>query len=73
MTGLTWLHLSDWHQKGSEFDRQVVFSALLKDIRERTKINPELEKINFVVFSGDVAFSCCVAEAINSLNINIML
>jgi tetratricopeptide (TPR) repeat protein/predicted phosphodiesterase len=57
MTGLTWLHLSDWHQKGSEFDRQVVFSALLKDIRERTKINPDLEKINFVVFSGDVAFS----------------
>ena len=57
MTGLTWLHLSDWHQKGSEFDRQVVFSALLKDIRERTKINPELEKIDFVIFSGDVAFS----------------
>jgi tetratricopeptide (TPR) repeat protein/predicted phosphodiesterase len=57
MTGLAWLHLSDWHQKGSEFDRQVVFSALLKDIRDRTKINPELEKINFVVFSGDVAFS----------------
>ena len=57
MTGLTWLHLSDWHQKGSEFDRQVVFSALLRDIRERTKINPDLEKIDFVVFSGDVAFS----------------
>ena len=57
MTGLTWLHLSDWHQKGAEFDRQVVLSALLKDIRERTKISPDLEKIDFVVFSGDVAFS----------------
>lgn len=56
MTGLTWLHLSDWHQKGAEFDRQVVLSALLKDIRERTKISPDLEKIDFVVFSGDVAF-----------------
>ena len=34
-----------------------MFKALLKDIRERTKINPELEKIDFVIFSGDVAFS----------------
>jgi predicted phosphodiesterase len=56
MSGLTWLHLSDWHQGGNEFDRQVVLSALLKDIRERAKISPNLENINFVIFSGDVAF-----------------
>jgi tetratricopeptide (TPR) repeat protein/predicted phosphodiesterase len=56
MTGLTWLHLSDWHQKGKDFDRQVVQKALLKDIRERVKISSDLEKIDFVVFSGDVAF-----------------
>ena len=24
MSGLTWLHLSDWHQKGDDFDREVV-------------------------------------------------
>jgi hypothetical protein len=24
MAGLTWLHLSDWHQKGKEFNREVV-------------------------------------------------
>jgi hypothetical protein len=35
MTGLTWLHLSDWHQKGTEFDREVVLEALLKDIKRR--------------------------------------
>ena len=57
MTELTWLHLSDWHQKGKDFDRQVVLKALLKDIREREKINPRLRKIDFVIFSGDIAFS----------------
>ncbi|HPT37864.1 MAG TPA: metallophosphoesterase, partial [Methanothrix sp.] len=57
MTGVTWLHLSDWHQKGKDFDRQIVLRAMLKDIRERVKINSDLEKIDFVVFSGDVAFS----------------
>ncbi|MDD4652439.1 MAG: metallophosphoesterase, partial [Methanothrix sp.] len=57
MVGINWLHLSDWHQKGNEFDRQVVLKALLKDIREREKINPCLQKIDFVIFSGDIAFS----------------
>ncbi|MFZ2472394.1 MAG: tetratricopeptide repeat protein [Methanothrix sp.] len=56
MTAVTWLHLSDWHQKGKDFDRKIVLRALLKDIRERVKISPDLEKIDFVVFSGDVAF-----------------
>jgi DNA repair exonuclease SbcCD nuclease subunit len=57
MTGLTWLHLSDWHQGGKEFNRQVVLSALLKDIRERSKISANLEKIDFIIFSGDVALT----------------
>ena len=57
VAGLTWLHLSDWHQGGNEFDRQVVLSALLRDIRERAEISPNLEKIDFVIFSGDVALS----------------
>ena len=57
MTTVTWLHLSDWHQKGKDFDRQVVLRALLKDIRERNEISPTLGKLDFVIFSGDVAFS----------------
>ena len=57
MAKLTWLHLSDWHQKGPDFDRQVVRDALIRDIRRRSEIDPSLAQIDFVVFSGDLAFS----------------
>ena len=60
MGGLTWLHLSDWHQKEKkekDFDRQVVLDALIKDIKNLKAISQDLEKIDFIVFSGDVAFS----------------
>lgn len=56
MEGLTWLHLSDWHQKGEDFDREVVRDALITDIKERHKISSRLEIIDFIVFSGDVAY-----------------
>ncbi len=56
MAGLTWLHLSDWHQKGKDFDRDIVRDALIQDIKERTtRISPDLTRIDFIVFSGDVA------------------
>jgi len=60
MAGLTWLHLSDWHQqvqKDGSFDRRVVRDALINDIKERHKIHQDLAKVDFIVFSGDVAFS----------------
>ncbi|HLP61509.1 MAG TPA: metallophosphoesterase, partial [Candidatus Deferrimicrobium sp.] len=57
MSGLTWLHLSDWHQKGMEFDRKVVRDALIDDIKKRREIHPDLEQLDFIVFSGDLAFS----------------
>ena len=58
MPGLTWLHLSDWHQQGPDFDRSVVRDALLEDIRERVeRIDQSLAQVGFVVFSGDLAFS----------------
>jgi formylglycine-generating enzyme required for sulfatase activity/predicted phosphodiesterase len=56
MNGLTWLHLSDWHQKGRDFDRTVVRDALVRDVRERAKIDPALADVDFVIFSGDVAW-----------------
>jgi 3',5'-cyclic AMP phosphodiesterase CpdA len=59
---LTWLHLSDWHQKGPDFDRGVVRDALIKDIRERERIDPALARVDFTVFSGDLAFSGKPAE-----------
>jgi hypothetical protein len=43
MAALTWLHLSDWHQKGKEFNRDVVRDRLLEDIQDRVKrINPQV-------------------------------
>ncbi len=62
MAGITWLHLSDWHQKGPDFDRKVVRDALLKDLRERQNIDPSLAQVDFIVFSGDLAFSGQPAE-----------
>jgi hypothetical protein len=40
MSGLTWLHLSDWHQRGPDFDRRIVRDALLTDLRDRAKLDP---------------------------------
>jgi predicted phosphodiesterase len=57
MSGITWIHLSDWHQKGPDFDRKVVRDALIKDLHERTSIDPILEQVDFVVFSGDLAYN----------------
>lgn len=64
MTGITWLHLSDWHEGIEQYrrdlincDRGIVLNELIKDIQERTKISPNLAQIDFIVFSGDVAFS----------------
>jgi len=45
MARLTWLHLSDWHQKDKNFDRQVVRDALVEDISHRTKIDPNLARV----------------------------
>ena len=32
MSGLTWLHLSDWHHKDFRIDPKVVRDRLVKDI-----------------------------------------
>jgi len=50
MSGLTWLHLSDWHHKDFRIDPEVVRDRLVKDIEERTAISPYLAKIDFIVF-----------------------
>jgi predicted MPP superfamily phosphohydrolase len=62
MTTLSWLHLSDWHQRGTDFDRTVVRDALVDDIRGRASIAPALADIRFVIFSGDIAFAGRQAE-----------
>ena len=57
MNGLTWLHLSDWHQRGADFDRRVVRDALLADLRDRATLDPALAEVDFVIFSGDAAWA----------------
>ena len=57
MGGLTWLHLSDWHQRGRGFNRLVVRDALINDLRNRVSISPDISTIDFLVLSGDITFS----------------
>ena len=57
MSRLTWLHLSDWHQKNKDLESKVLRDAFIKDIEERIAISPDLTKIDFIIFSGDVANS----------------
>jgi len=57
MGSLTWLHISDWHHEDFPIDPEVVRDGLVRDIRERSSISPDLENIDFIVFSGDAASS----------------
>jgi len=57
MIGLTWLHLSDWHHRGKDFNRLVVRDALIEDLQNRVSISSNLSTIDFIIFSGDIAFS----------------
>lgn len=59
---ISWLHLSDWHQSGVNFDRTVLRDKLLADIRDRSQIDPRLQSIDFVVFSGDASHRGTKAE-----------
>jgi hypothetical protein len=57
MSILSWMHISDWHQRGSEFDRLKVRDALIDDLRGRADLDPGLAQLDFVIFSGDLTFS----------------
>ena len=57
MSGLTWLHLSDWHQNGAEFNRKIIRDAIIRDINNRIRVDPNLAKIDFIIFSGDLSYS----------------
>jgi len=58
---LKWLHLSDWHQgrpkSQPETDRSVVRDALITDLKRRRKLNEELADLDFIFFTGDLAYS----------------
>jgi predicted phosphodiesterase/8-oxo-dGTP pyrophosphatase MutT (NUDIX family) len=66
LSTLTWLHLSDWHQKGDEFGREILLKGLVSDIKKRNMIDKSLEKLDFVFFTGDLAFYGKYAEYIKA-------
>ena len=55
---ITWLHLSDLHyQQNDKYNRRVVLDALWQDISQRTtRISPDLENIDFISVTGDIAY-----------------
>jgi predicted MPP superfamily phosphohydrolase len=60
MGQVSWLHLSDWHHKIGDraaltHDRLRKRDPLIKDIKNRSHISPNLETIDFILFSGDIA------------------
>lgn len=57
MSSLTWLHLSDWHHGDFPIDPEIVRDKLVEDIKGRLSISSDLAKIDFIIFSGDVAFN----------------
>jgi len=57
MAFLTWVHLSDLHiEEKDTFNRSRVLGALYDDIKNRERFAPELEKINSLFFTGDMAY-----------------
>lgn len=56
-TSFSWIHISDWHQGRSDYDRTVLLHEMLEDIKDRSSIDPMLEKLSVVIFSGDIANS----------------
>ncbi len=57
MRGLTWLHISDWHQAAPDSDRAHIRTKLKDDIERCRNQYRELSEIDFVVVSGDVTNS----------------
>jgi hypothetical protein len=40
MSAITWLHLSDWHQRGEDFNREVVRDRLIDGRSGSTPASP---------------------------------
>lgn len=56
MARLNWLHISDVHIRGEDFDRNTVWAGLLRDVRNRVQIDSSLDRIDLVFLTGDLVF-----------------
>jgi len=55
---VTWLHISDLHWRESQaYDANIVIEALLRDLANWAEIASELERIDFIFITGDIAFA----------------
>lgn len=62
-TMITWLHLSDLHYRiGSEYDSNIVLDALLQDVDHLIRTHENNLSPDFIVVTGDIAFSSDRAE-----------
>ena len=65
MTGeegfFSWIHLSDWHEGKPEplmtYDRTKLLAALKQDVEQRRTLDSRLERVDAIIFSGDIAWS----------------
>jgi hypothetical protein len=61
MESVTWLHLSDWHQKipRSRHDSRQRLRTTVEILRDLKRLlsRRHIERIDLIVFNGDVAFS----------------
>ena len=59
MAMINWLHVSDWHHRPlkTSSDRRLILRKLHEDIENRHKIDRNIKNIDFLFFSGDIAFS----------------
>ena len=53
---ITWLHVSDLHFRKQNYDSEVVLDDLIEDVRKQIQ-NKKVSKPNFIVVTGDIAFS----------------
>lgn len=57
MNVLKWVHLSDLHmQEKDAFNRSRVLKSLFEDLKSREKIDPNLQEIDAIFFTGDMAY-----------------
>jgi predicted phosphodiesterase len=57
MATFKWLHISDWHQRTSDTDRDIVANELIKDVQRTIYPNEEISEVDVIIFSGDIAFA----------------
>jgi Icc-related predicted phosphoesterase/DNA polymerase III delta prime subunit len=62
MSTISWIHISDIHIRSSEeylenYNSEIVLKALWDDIKSRKNIDSRLDRLDFAIVTGDLAWS----------------